>query len=93
MEPDLEPLHPFLRARLDFRAVFNQLHTSECNVRQQERELQQRKDALLVELGVVTESLESLYGCRKSLQATRETMIAELQDCPLAVALDKDLLV
>ena len=46
----------------------------------QSRDMTQRKDALLVELGVLSDSLEQLHLCRQQLHELREDAIEEIDE-------------
>ena len=72
--PPHPPRVPTLRALCESQlaSTFAALRDVEADVAAQRSELSARKDALLVELGEVSESLEALYVSHANLRATRE---------------------
>ena len=79
---------PTLRALCESQlaSTFAALRDVEADVAAQRSELSARKDALLVELGEVSESLEALYVSHANLRATREGLADGVRDALGAAA-------
>ena len=82
------PRVPTLRALCESQlaSTFAALRDVEADVAAQRSELSARKDALLVELGEVSESLEALYVSHANLRATREGLADGVRDALGAAA-------
>ena len=80
--PLQSPRVPTLRALCESQlaSTFAALRDVEADVAAQRSELSARKDALLVELGEVSESLEALYVSHANLRATREGLAEGVRD-------------
>ena len=86
--PPPQPRVPTLRALCESQlaSTFAALRDVEADVAAQRSELSARKDALLVELGEVSESLEALYVSHANLRATREGLADGVRDALGATA-------
>jgi len=86
--PQLQPRVPTLRALCESQlaSTFAALRDVEADVAAQRSELSARKDALLVELGEVSESLEALYVSHANLRATRDGLADGVRDALGAAA-------
>ena len=84
VEADVPTLRALCESQL--ASTFAALRDVEADVAAQRSELSARKDALLVELGEVSESLEALYVSHANLRATREGLADGVRDALGAAA-------
>ena len=83
MEQDSQAPEPPSLAALSVDALRGRVRGLDGAIAQcttQSRELSDRKDSLLVELGVISDSLEELHKCRTQLEELREDVLDEVHE-------------